>query len=75
MITSATFRERAEALWFIGHFVGDVHQPMHVGYPEDRGGNDHKLKFSKTEPQRICIVFGMDKLLSTWTLCLASNIY
>jgi hypothetical protein len=19
---------------------------MHVGYPEDRGGNDHKLKFS-----------------------------
>ena len=36
---------RAEALWFIGHFVGDVHQPMHVGYPEDRGGNDHKLEF------------------------------
>ena len=42
---SKTFRERSEALWFIGHFVGDVHQPMHVGYPEDRGGNDHKLKF------------------------------
>ena len=42
---SSTFRERAEAVWFIGHFVGDVHQPMHVGYPEDRGGNDHKLKF------------------------------
>ena len=36
-----TFRERSEALWFIGHFVGDIHQPMHVGYPEDRGGNDH----------------------------------
>lgn len=43
---SATFLLRAEALWFIGHFIGDVHQPMHVGYPEDRGGNDHKLKFS-----------------------------
>ena len=42
---SLTIRERAEALWFIGHFVGDVHQPMHVGYPEDRGGNDHKLEF------------------------------
>lgn len=42
---SKSFRERAEAIWFIGHFVGDVHQPMHAGYPEDRGGNDHKLKF------------------------------
>ena len=43
---SETFHLRAEALWFIGHFVGDIHQPMHVGYPEDRGGNDHKLKFA-----------------------------
>ena len=43
---SATIRKRAEALWFVGHFVGDAHQPMHVGYPEDRGGNDHELKFS-----------------------------
>ena len=38
-------RSREEALWFIGHFVGDIHQPMHVGYPEDRGGNDHRLEF------------------------------
>ena len=38
-----SFRDRAEALWFIGHFVGDAHQPMHVGFPEDRGGNDHKV--------------------------------
>jgi hypothetical protein len=25
------------------HFVGDVHQPMHMGQPEDRGGNNIKL--------------------------------
>ena len=36
--------ERQEALWFVGHFVGDIHQPMHVGYPEDLGGNRHQLK-------------------------------
>ena len=30
---NALFAERQEALWFIGHFVGDIHQPMHVGYP------------------------------------------
>ncbi|HUQ67183.1 MAG TPA: S1/P1 nuclease [Flavitalea sp.] len=25
------------------HFVGDAHQPMHMGQPEDRGGNNIKL--------------------------------
>ena len=42
---STSARQKQEALWFIGHFVGDIHQPMHVGYPEDRGGNDHLLEF------------------------------
>ena len=46
MDESRSFREREEALWFVGHFVGDIHQPMHVGFPEDRGGNNHKLTFS-----------------------------
>lgn len=36
--------DRAEALRFLGHFVGDIHQPLHVGYVEDRGGN---LLFAK----------------------------
>jgi len=31
--------ERAEALKFLVHFVGDVHQPMHAGHRDDRGGN------------------------------------
>ncbi len=30
---------RAEALRFLVHFVADVHQPLHVGRAEDRGGN------------------------------------
>lgn len=25
------------------HFIGDAHQPMHMGQPEDRGGNNIKL--------------------------------
>lgn len=32
-------RTRAEALKFLAHFIGDVHQPLHVGRREDRGGN------------------------------------
>lgn len=30
---------RAEALKFLGHFVGDLHQPLHAGYGDDLGGN------------------------------------
>ncbi|XP_027348709.1 endonuclease 4-like isoform X1 [Abrus precatorius] len=28
-----------EALMFLSHFVGDVHQPLHVGFVGDLGGN------------------------------------
>ncbi|XP_015688259.1 endonuclease 2-like isoform X2 [Oryza brachyantha] len=28
-----------ESLMFLAHFVGDVHQPLHVGFEEDEGGN------------------------------------
>jgi hypothetical protein len=31
--------ERREALKFLVHFVGDIHQPLHAGYADDRGGN------------------------------------
>ena len=41
-----SFLQKQEALWFIGHFVGDIHQPMHVGYPEDLGGNRHQLELA-----------------------------
>ena len=33
-------RHRAEALRFLVHFIGDVHQPLHVGRSDDRGGNE-----------------------------------
>jgi hypothetical protein len=32
--------ERADALRFVIHFVVDLHQPLHVGRAEDRGGNE-----------------------------------
>ncbi|KAH7426898.1 hypothetical protein KP509_10G021200 [Ceratopteris richardii] len=28
-----------EALLFLAHFVGDIHQPLHVGFTSDLGGN------------------------------------
>ncbi|MBA0048889.1 S1/P1 nuclease [Mycobacteroides sp. LB1] len=38
--------ERREALKFVVHFVGDIHQPMHDGYARDRGGNDIPLTYN-----------------------------
>lgn len=32
-------RNDAEALKFLVHFVGDLHQPMHMGRKDDKGGN------------------------------------
>lgn len=37
--------ERAEALKFLVHFVGDLHQPLHVGDRGDRGGNEVPVVF------------------------------
>lgn len=31
--------KKAEAVKFLVHFVGDIHQPLHVGRGEDHGGN------------------------------------
>jgi hypothetical protein len=36
----ATAAEKLAALKFLGHWVGDVHQPLHVSFKDDKGGND-----------------------------------
>ncbi|WP_407154818.1 S1/P1 nuclease [Bradyrhizobium sp. STM 3557] len=33
-------RDRLIALKFLGHWVGDIHQPLHVSFEDDRGGNN-----------------------------------
>jgi hypothetical protein len=32
------------ALKYVIHFVADVHQPLHAGYGDDRGGNSYQLQ-------------------------------
>ncbi len=32
--------QRGQALLLLGHWVGDVHQPLHISYEDDTGGND-----------------------------------
>jgi hypothetical protein len=42
-------RQIRESLKFLGHFVGDIHQPLHVGHSSDLGGNRIKVKWEEDE--------------------------
>ncbi len=41
--SSLADKDRAEALFFLAHWVADVHQPLHVSYADDLGGNETGL--------------------------------
>jgi len=43
--TNASAADRREALMFIIHFVGDMHQPLHSSDNHDKGGNDVHIVF------------------------------
>jgi hypothetical protein len=38
--------EKRTALRFIAHLVGDIHQPLHAGFAEDRGGTSVDVRFN-----------------------------
>ncbi len=40
-----TEKEERDQLKMLIHLVGDLHQPLHVGQPGDRGGNDVRVTF------------------------------
>jgi hypothetical protein len=37
---------RATALKYVVHFIGDLHQPLHSGENDDKGGNDVSVTFN-----------------------------
>jgi len=40
----ASDEKKFTALKYLVHFLGDVHQPLHAGYLDDRGGNQFQLQ-------------------------------
>jgi hypothetical protein len=42
--SSASDEKRLNALKYVTHFVADVHQPLHAGYGDDRGGNQYQVQ-------------------------------
>lgn len=44
--TASSREQKIEALKFIVHFIGDLHQPMHVSREEDKGGNTIQVNYA-----------------------------
>jgi hypothetical protein len=68
-----TAEEELFALRCLIHLVGDIHQPLHVGNGEDRGGNDVKIKYfwQNSNLHQIWdskIIDGQNLSYSEWTL-------
>lgn len=42
--TSGDDEKRLTALKYVVHFIGDIHQPLHAGFGDDRGGNSYQLQ-------------------------------
>ncbi len=45
---TAPRESKVRALKFLVHLVGDIHQPLHVGKGDDRGGNSLKVKWFRS---------------------------
>jgi hypothetical protein len=44
LASNAPDEKRLTALKYVIHLVGDVHQPLHAGYRDDKGGNTYQLQ-------------------------------
>lgn len=57
-------RERIQALAFLIHFVGDLHQPLHAGDMGDLGGNKVKTNYGIYQTDRLNLHAVWDGLLA-----------
>jgi hypothetical protein len=48
----STPKQRVEALAFLIHFVGDLHQPLHAGDRADKGGTEVSARYGVYAPRR-----------------------
>ena len=66
--------ERAKAMILLGHWIGDIHQPLHVGFSDDRGGNSlHVRRGPKQGRANKPCKRGQYNLHSVWDSCLVES--
>ncbi|QOL26611.1 S1/P1 nuclease [Thalassotalea sp. LPB0316] len=54
LMTSQTSLERAQAALFLSHWLADLHQPLHVSFASDLGGNKTRVKYDSSLPAGRC---------------------
>lgn len=62
--TEKNLWRKTQALMFLGHWLGDIHQPLHVSYASDWGGNKVKVN----SPDKKCT-----SLHWLWDTCLITR--
>jgi len=63
-LKNTTGKDQLTALKFLGHLIGDLHQPLHVSYADDRGGNDIPVSQAA----------GCQNLHALWDYCLPEEL-
>lgn len=64
---SRSREDRVFALMAIGHWIGDIHQPLHISFADDKGGNGIDAKLAgKCGTSR----YRPDNLHAIWDNCL-----
>jgi hypothetical protein len=48
----ASLAERRRCIYWIAHFLGDIHQPLHVAHPDGKGGTATLLQFFEAPDKR-----------------------
>jgi hypothetical protein len=65
--TAKSNEDRVFALMAMGHWIGDIHQPLHVSFADDRGGNAIDAKLTgKCGTSR----YRVENLHGVWDNCL-----
>jgi nuclease S1 len=63
-LKNSTGQDQLVALKFLGHWVGDLHQPLHVSYADDLGGNDIPVSAAA----------GCKELHAVWDECIVQDL-
>src|SRR5262249_40307135 len=67
-------QERREALYFVVHFVEDLHQPLHCGSRnDDKGGNRVKVSYLNEKPENTNRSFNLHGIWDTNLVKSAQN--
>lgn len=71
--------QRTQALLFLGHWLGDIHQPLHISFADDLGGNNVKFSHLATKCNNLhwywdeCILYKGKNSKNKWLLLLTAK--